>query len=132
MILVVEDSLEDQFLIQSAFDAIDPLLPVRFFVSSEDFVAFAQQNLMQDDICQNKLVLSDINMPGLGGFYGLVEVKKLNIDRLFFVMLSTSSNANDIFKAYELGVDGFITKPASYAQLEILLLKILNFWWYAG
>jgi CheY-like chemotaxis protein len=63
------------------------------------------------------------------GFHLLDHIKKhpaLSI--IPVVMLSSSSDADDIRHAYLLGASSFFTKPADAVSLSLLLKKIHEYW----
>ena len=43
-------------------------------------------------------------------------------------MLTTSSQREDVVKAYSLGANSFITKPNKYADLTRTVQQIQQFW----
>ena len=69
------------------------------------------------------LCLLDINMPVMDGFEAAVELKKRwpQIKILFFSMHNSKSF---IYKAHQIGADGFISKDASFDELKQALVKV--------
>ncbi len=43
-------------------------------------------------------------------------------------MLTTSSEEEDIFRSYDLGVSGFVTKPVSFDGLVDVLKTLKKYW----
>lgn len=69
------------------------------------------------------LLFLDINMPNLDGFQILEEIESSNID-IDIIMLSSSSNSNDIAKSLtSRNVISFITKPLTPDKLMTLNLN---------
>ncbi len=68
------------------------------------------------------LMLLDINMPGMDGFE-LLEVmrRQEKINDVDVVMYSTSKYDKDIGRAQELGVAGYLSKPADVPKLKLLI-----------
>ena len=64
-----------------------------------------------------KLILTDIKMPGIDGYFLLKEIKAKNPDARV-VLMSGYSNDFSIHEAIELGADEFIVKP--FRQNDIL------------
>lgn len=64
------------------------------------------------------LLLLDVNMPKQNGFETLRKIRQhpKYKDTLVF-MLSSSDDTEDIFEAFELGCNGYITKPISGEKL---------------
>ncbi len=64
------------------------------------------------------LMIIDINMPELDGFYLLENIKKKKVcPGAKIVMCSTKFFEHDIARAEELGADGFLIKPFNDKQL---------------
>lgn len=68
---------------------------------------------------QNKphVVLLDLNLPKLNGIEVLRKIK--NDDRtkdIPVIILSVSSDAKDILESYQIGVNGYIIKPMTFAD----------------
>lgn len=69
---------------------------------------------------QIDIVIMDLNMPGMGGFRCMKELKAMDPDCLILVA-SGYTPAESIQRATELGADGFISKPF---QMSSFLRKI--------
>ena len=72
-----------------------------------------------------ELIFLDINMPRMNGWEFLEEYKDLDMEqkaKTIIMMLSTSSNPDEIKKAREIAeVSGFKTKPLSMEMLVDIL-----------
>ena len=76
-----------------------------------------------------QLILLDINMPRKDGFEALKEIKEdYDLCRIPVVILSTSSAAKDIEKAYELGANCYITKPTTADAWSKTMGDLGRFW----
>jgi DNA-binding NarL/FixJ family response regulator len=75
------------------------------------------------------LVMLDLNMPGKDGREALADMKAgpalLGIP---VVVLTTSRDEEDVVRSYDLGVSGFIHKPASYAALLEMVTVLGKYW----
>ncbi|GAB3281856.1 hypothetical protein GCM10027347_57750 [Larkinella harenae] len=80
---------------------------------------------LEDSTQLPALVLLDLNMPFMGGFEALAQIRDIPAyDSLPVVILTTSSQPDDRQRAHQLGANGFVTKPfllQEYSQLMILL-----------
>lgn len=75
-----------------------------------------------------ELIFVDIDMPIMDGFSFLEsfeELYYLNKDKVTIVMLTNSSNPEDIERCKELGVELFLTKPLTESKI-VKLLEHLN------
>jgi two-component system, chemotaxis family, chemotaxis protein CheY len=68
------------------------------------------------------LVLLDINLPKMDGFELLKQMRAEGmLDRVSVVMCSTSTYADDIARAKQLGACGYLTKPPDFQRLRDIL-----------
>lgn len=75
------------------------------------------------------LILLDLNMPKKDGREALSEIKaNKDLRRIPVVVLTTSSAEEDIYRSYDLGVSGYITKPVSFAGLVDAMTQIGSYW----
>jgi len=75
------------------------------------------------------LVILDLKMPGVTGFKVIEWMRKNTPTKLTpIIVLSSSSLPADINRAYELGANAYMVKPADHHALERLLQTIGEFW----
>ncbi len=75
------------------------------------------------------MILLDLNMPKKDGREALKEIKAdSTLRRIPIVVLTTSQAEEDIFRAYDLGVNSFIVKPVTFKSL-VDVTKILGKYW---
>lgn len=71
------------------------------------------------------LTLMDINMPKMGGFEAIVKIRAFNANSKF-IILSSSSRKDEIIKAKELKVSGYLVKPVEQEQLITRVSAVLG------
>ncbi|MFH2092762.1 MAG: response regulator [Pseudomonadota bacterium] len=71
------------------------------------------------------LTLMDINMPQMGGFEAITKIREFNANSKF-IILSSSSRKDEIVKAKELKVSGYLVKPTEPEQLIARVSAILG------
>ncbi|MDP5200339.1 response regulator [Flavobacterium sp. DG2-3] len=78
-----------------------------------------------------EMVFLDINMPGKNGFDCLKEIRRASgwQNKLKVIMLSTSSNIENIELSYELGADFYAVKPSTFEGFKRLLASIMSLDW---
>ena len=75
------------------------------------------------------LILLDLNMPKKDGREALEEIKATeDLRRIPVVVLTTSSAEEDIYRSYDLGVSGYITKPVTFSGLVDAMTEIGRYW----
>ena len=75
------------------------------------------------------MVLLDLNMPRKDGREALAEIKAdSDLRNIPVVVLTTSRAEEDVLRAYDLGVAGFVVKPVSYVALVDLVKGLANYW----
>ena len=76
---------------------------------------------------QVDIVVCDIMMHGIDGFEVLRTVREdLSMTDLPFIFLTALADKQVHERAYQMGVDAFITKPFSYVQLLESIEKLLK------
>jgi CheY-like chemotaxis protein len=74
-------------------------------------------------------VLLDIEMPRKNGWEVLSKIRHDKVLKSLPVIILTSSQAkDDISRAYELGANCFVTKPADLDEMVQVVQAIENFW----
>jgi len=71
------------------------------------------------------LVLLDLNLPGIDGYQILQQMKgDERTKRIPVVILTTTDDAHEVSKCYELGCNVYVTKPVDYVQFSEAIRKI--------
>ena len=68
------------------------------------------------------VVITDLNMPNLGGLELLSKVKQKN-KNIVVIIVTAHSESNYLLKAIELKADGYILKPLNLQELFSLIIK---------
>jgi CheY-like chemotaxis protein len=131
-ILLVEDSVDDVNLIDLAFKRLE--LPYRLEVVSGGFeaVSYLEGDGKYADRARfpmPRLLLLDLDMPGMDGFEVLGWVRRhLRLRRMPVVVLTHSTYAGDINRAYQMGANSFLVKPADFTEFVETLRQALDYW----
>lgn len=119
---IVDDMASDHELIKIGFRDHVPRDRFRCFVSAEE----ALDALLEGG--RPALMLLDLKMPGMGGF-GLLEARReRKLGMVPVMVLSSSSNPDDIRASYELGANAYVEKPKDLAELMAFAESTKNFW----
>jgi CheY-like chemotaxis protein len=132
VILLVEDSPDDATLIQRAFRKTNLMNPVRLVQDGEEAIdylkgtgAFADRDRFPLPV----LLLLDIQLPRRTGLEVLEWIRTTpSLKRLPVVMLTSSKEQVDVNRAYDLGVNSYLTKPVAFEAL-VEMVKRVNLYW---
>lgn len=76
-----------------------------------------------------KLIVLDIKLPRLRGFEVLERLRQdERMASVPVVMLSSSTQQSDIARAYELGANGYLSKPSTFGQLTEMVQHLTGYW----
>jgi DNA-binding response OmpR family regulator len=112
-------------------DELSILVPIKFLLEKNDYrVDLAQSGRdALDKIAQSKpdLILLDIMLPDLDG-YEIFQMIRENPqwDDIKVIYLTAKNRDVDIAKGLNLGVDAYVTKPFSNAELLEQVRSLLN------
>ena len=114
MILVVDDNKDIAAYIESIFE-------------SEYNVVKAENGLEAYDLAIKNtpdVIVSDLMMPGMDGLEFCEKIKaNIATSHIPLIMVTAKDSKHDKVKGYEVGVDGYITKPFSS---EVLFARVSN------
>lgn len=131
-ILLVEDNPDDAFFVQRAFHTAEirhPLFTVTDGQQAIDFLAGTGRYSDRSVYPLPRLVLADLKMPGVSGFDLIEWMRKNPQTRLVpAVVLSSSALPQDVNRAYALGANAYMVKPADARALDRLFRTIAEFW----
>lgn len=131
-LLVVEDDANDVLLLNRALRNVGVARPVRFVGDGEEAVAYLEGSGAFVDRAANPLpalVLLDLKLPRRSGFEVLAWLRaQVGLRRLPVVVFSSSSEAIDVNRAYDLGANSYVTKPVEYHAL-LDVVRELERWW---
>jgi CheY-like chemotaxis protein len=75
------------------------------------------------------LILLDLNMPKMGGIEFLQELRTdPELQKIPVVVLSTSKQDQDLMKAYQLNVAGYIVKSVTFASFVETMAALNKYW----
>ncbi|RLA10014.1 MAG: response regulator [Gammaproteobacteria bacterium] len=75
-----------------------------------------------------KLILLDINLPGVDGWQVLQRLKSARYAQVPVVMLSSSSDPTDILLAAEFHANSFVTKPLQLQDYLSFAHNLITYW----
>ena len=128
-ILLVDDNPGDVRLVQEALKDAKLLNPLRVARNGEEALQFLRREGQYADVPRPDLMLLDLRLPGIDGLEVLRRIKADPVlRRIPVVILTTSDAERDIFKAYDLNANCYISKPVDLDQFMKVVRKIEQFW----
>jgi CheY-like chemotaxis protein len=132
-VLLVEDDLNDIFLVKRAFKMARIKNPLQIVTDGQEAISYLRGDGKYADreaYPLPKLIVMDIRMPRVSGFEVLTWVKDTSkpLHRIPVVIVSSSDNPADINRAYELGANAYMVKPVELRAVEHLFESITHYW----
>lgn len=124
-VLLAEDDEEDVHLFNMVLSELNKSIIVT--VAADGILLMA---LLKQAILLPEMIFLDLNMPHKNGFECLREIKgNEKWNGIKIVILSTSSQPQQIENAYKGGADLYLAKPVSYTQFKSMMEKCLSLNW---
>lgn len=125
-ILHVEDNPDDVMLVDLAFRKAGISVRIETALDGDKAIA-ALENSIGGRL--PACVLLDIKLPSKSGLDVLEWIRNQpKLKRLPVVMLTSSNEPSDINRAYDLGANSYLVKPAELEEL-IELAKTIDLYW---
>ena len=125
-ILIIEDDMDDHEIFREAFMSLELKHELIFYTEATKALDF----LLVTET-QPFFILSDMNLPGMNGlaFRTVIQENEyLRLKSIPFIFFTTGTSKNQVKEAYDLTVQGFFIKPASFAELQQRLKLIVDYW----
>ena len=130
-ILLVDDSENDLFLMRTAFKKAELNSPLQEVNNGEEAIAYLKGEGRYSDRNQFPLptvMILDLNMPMKNGFDVLDWVRtQPALKRMSIIILTASMRMEDVKRAFDLGANSFLVKPATVEEL-IVMIRCLRDW----
>lgn len=131
-ILVVDDDENDRFLVQRSFEKISAVATVQVVRDGEEAIAYMMGEgrfADRETFRYPSFIMTDLKMPKADGFAVLEFLKSNPMWRIIpAVVLSSSSDLDDIKKAYMLGSSSYHVKPSQPDGLRHLIKLLYDYW----
>lgn len=126
-IFYVEDDQDFAFIMKYAVKEVRDDLVVN--VAEDGNSAITELMRYAEEKRRPKLILLDLNLPGISGLELLRRIKEMPFFKYVPVILfSTSDDVNDAKNSLESGANAFLTKPSGYHNLIKCVQSLYDFW----
>lgn len=128
-ILLVEDNENDVLLTQEAFRKAKFAVKIHHVTDGIDCMAFLRKEGKFAGMPLPDLILLDLNMPRMDGREVLAEiVADEKLRHLPVVILTTSSDEQEILAMYNLRASSYIVKPVDFEQFQRVIKLLTDYW----
>ena len=131
-ILVAEDNATDAFFLKRALQKEGINAPIEVVETGDLALKYLDGQEQFGDRSRfpmPKLLLLDLNMPGMDGFEVLQWLRnKPDLRRMPALVLSSSSLQQDVDRAHDLGANGYCVKPTAPEDMCDLVRALASFW----
>jgi CheY-like chemotaxis protein len=133
-ILMADDDEDDRDLTRDALEDTTFIDQMEFVVDGQDLIDYLKQagpyaSPQAADRPRPSIILLDLNMPRKDGREALAEIKAdSDLRKIPVVVLTTSSDEQDVRRAYDLGANSYITKPVTGSKLHSVLTRLAEYW----
>jgi len=128
-ILIVDDNPIDGELFQEALREASPGSQARWVASGEEAIRYLKQVGEFSGVGPVKLVVLDLNMPGLDGLETLERIRSSpQISRVPVLLFSSTRTAVEVDRAYALGANAFFNKPHLFERYIQKVRVMVEYW----
>ncbi len=131
-ILYADDDPEDRMLLTDAWKESRVANELHMVEDGEELMDYLKRRGKYASLAGSPLpgmILLDLNMPRKDGREALKEIKEdPALRRIPVIVLTTSQAEEDIYRAYDLGVNSFILKPVTFKSLVDVTQTIGRYW----
>lgn len=125
-ILVIEDDEDDREILQEIFRDLGYRNHIIFFSDSTEALAYLRKPEIDPFI-----VISDINMPKLGGFdlRNLILKEEIFMDKdIPYIFISNAQDDKSVKEANKLFAQGYIHKGGDYNNYKEKIKDLIDYW----
>ena len=124
-LLLVEDSEDDRFFMRQAFRKSNFSWAIQEVFDGDEAIAYLSGDGPYSDRKQFPLpliILLDLNLPKKSGFDVLKWARSQEAFKsVQIIVLTASTRPGDVKRAYSLGANSFLVKPATMDELTLMI-----------
>nr|WP_315207419.1 response regulator [uncultured Flavobacterium sp.] len=124
-IFIAEDDIDEIESLTDIILEISPAIKISVTKNGNELMS-----LLENEKQLPEFIFLDLNMPKKTGFECLTEIRSNEKWKAIkIVILSTSSNQEQINELYQMGADLYLQKPNSYNSFKDIISKCLQMDW---
>jgi CheY-like chemotaxis protein len=128
-ILIVEDNDADFDVLRSTLRAAGVERPLERLGTGQEIAEYLAEAGNLPPSRYPLVILLDLNLPGAEGQQVLGELRNHPLLQVVpVIMLTTSSQPNDIDACYKLGASGYMVKPLDLERFESMVRSLSHYW----
>ena len=132
IILLVEDNPDDETLTLRALkknNILNQVVVVRDGAEALDYLFCTGSHTCRDKNTYIQVVLLDLKLPKINGLEVLHKIRSNESTKLLpVVILTSSSEEEDIIESYGLGANSYIRKPVDFNQFTEAIKQLGMYW----
>ncbi len=125
-ILIIEDDEDDREILREIFRDLGYKNTLVFFSDSTEALEYLRRPEIEPFI-----VISDINMPKLGGFElrNIILNEEIFMDKdIPYIFISNAQDEQSIKQANKLSIQGYIHKGSDYNNYKERIKGLIDYW----
>jgi CheY-like chemotaxis protein len=129
VVLIVEDDADDRDLLARAFKKAGIAVPIHFAKDGDEAITYLSDAAETSSQAMPFIILLDLKLPRRSGFEVLDWIKRhASLRRVPVIVLTSSRESIDLERAYDLGANSYLVKPARPEALRQMVEQIDTYW----
>jgi len=123
-ILLIEDDEFDAEMTTKSLKEIPLANEIVWLETGVEFLEYLEEHGSKDIA----VAILDVRMPKISGIETMEKIREKNYAYFPIVILTSSREAPEIARAYQLGVNAFVTKPVRQNEFQDAIKSLGLFW----
>jgi two-component system, response regulator len=132
LVLHVEDNVDDEMLVKRAMRAGVPSNNLVVAHDGREAFGYLFEQKLLGGLTEHRLpdlIILDLKLPIMGGTEILEKIRATEgTKHIPVVVLTSSDEAKDIERCYQLGVNSYVPKPVDFEKFLEAVKRIGNYW----
>ncbi len=129
VIALIEDNPADARMLEYALGRTGQSVDVIVLTDGKKAIDFLCENTNENGLPDCDLIVMDLNLPFFSGYEVLARIKTDPVlKRIPVIVLSSSSNPNDVERCYNEGANSYICKPIELKDILSMASFLTGFW----